>query len=382
MYLWQNSSSYSFLNEFSDPSPHTIKLSLKGNLHKSFILKGHNERMNYRQLGNSGLFVYPLALGTMQFGWTADEATAFSIMDAYVESGGNFIDTADVYSRWAPGNPGGVSEQMIGRWLQSRKNRDTIALATKVRGPMGENGNQGRQTIHQREGLSRKWIMRACEDSLKRLQVDYIDLYQLHWLDPIVPIEETLSALTDLVRKGYVRYIGCSNFSAWRLMQALWASDKHGFERFVSIQPEYNIASPIREQFERELAKVCDFYSIGVIPYSPLSAGFLTGKYQRDAALPESERAKGIADSRFNEKNWAILEKLREVANNHQAHVAQVSLAWLLSKPYMTAPIVGANSVEQLAELLPAANLELKSDELEALNQLSDWAKPRTEREN
>lgn len=338
--------------------------------------------MNYRQLGNSGLFVYPLALGTMQFGWTADEKTAFEIMDAYVEAGGNFIDTADVYSRWAPGNPGGVSEQMIGRWLQSRKNRDTVVVATKVRGPMGENGNQGRATLHQREGLSRKWIMRACEDSLKRLQVDVIDLYQVHWLDPIIPIEETLSALTDLVRKGYVRYLGCSNFSAWRLMQALWASDKHGFERFVSIQPEYSIASPIREQFERELARVCEFYSIGVIPYSPLSGGFLTGKYKRGADLPNSERAKGIADSRFSEKNWNILDKLREVAANHQAHVAQVSLAWLLSKPYMTAPIVGANSVEQLKDLLPAADLELSSSELTALNEASDWPSTRTEREN
>lgn len=338
--------------------------------------------MNYRQLGNSGLFVYPLALGTMQFGWTADEQTGFDIMDAYIEAGGNLIDTADVYSRWAPGNPGGVSEEIIGRWLKTRKNRDTVLVATKVRGPMGHMGSEGRQTKHQREGLSRKWIMRACEDSLKRLQVDYIDLYQVHWLDPIIPIEETLSALTDLVRKGYVRYIGCSNFSAWRLMQALWASDKHGFERFVSIQPEYSIASPVREQFEREIARVCETYGVGVIPYSPLSGGFLTGKYQRDADLPDSERAKGIADSRFSEKNWAILDNLREVADNHQAHVAQVSLAWLLSKPYMTAPIVGANSVEQLKQLLPAADLVLDAHELEALNEVSDWSRTRTEREN
>lgn len=338
--------------------------------------------MIYRQLGNSGLFVYPLALGSMQFGWTADEATAFSIMDAYAEAGGNLIDTADVYSRWVPGNPGGVSEQIIGRWLQSRSNRDTILLATKVRGPMGENGNQGRESRHQREGLSRKWIMQACEDSLKRLQVEVIDLYQVHWLDPLIPIQETLSALTDLVRKGYVRYLGCSNFSAWRLMQALWVSDRYGFERFVSVQPEYSIASPIREQFERELAKVCEFYDLGVIPYSPLSGGFLTGKYQKDDALPESERAKAIAGSRFSDKNWAILAKLREFAANHQVPVAQVSLAYLLAKPYVTAPIVGANSVEQLKDVLPAATLNLASSELAALDDVSGWSKTRTERED
>ena len=338
--------------------------------------------MTYRQLGNSGLFLYPIALGTMQFGWTADEATSFAILDAFVAAGGNLIDTADIYSTWAANNPGGVSEAIIGRYLASRQNRDRLLIATKVRGAMGEGATQGRNSIFQREGLSRKWILQACEDSLRRLQVDYIDLYQVHWVDPKVPIEETLSALTDLVRRGYVRYLGASNYSAWRLMQALWASDKHGYERFVSLQPEYSIASPTRGEFERELARVCETYRLGVLPYSPLAGGFLTGKYRRGESLPDSVRAQGIAGQRFSDKNWQILDALRNVAAQHGASVAQVALAWQLHQPFMTAPIIGANSVAQLAELLPAATLSLDANELEALNNVSSWEPSRTERES
>lgn len=338
--------------------------------------------MTYRQLGNSGLFVYPLALGTMQFGWTADEPTSFAILDAFVAAGGNLIDTADIYSTWTPNNPGGVSEAIIGRYLASRRNRDRVLVATKVRGAMGEGFTEGRNHPLQREGLSRKWILQACEDSLRRLQVDYIDLYQVHWVDPKVPIEETLSALTDLVRRGYVRYLGASNYSAWRLMQALWASDKHGYERFVSLQPEYSIASPTRETFERELAKVCENYRLGVLPYSPLAGGFLTGKYRRNQPLPESVRAQGIAGQRFSEKNWQILDALFEVAARHGVPVAQVALAWQLHQPFMTAPIIGANSVAQLAELLPAATLSLEASEIATLNEVSGWELSRTERES
>jgi aryl-alcohol dehydrogenase-like predicted oxidoreductase len=338
--------------------------------------------MTYRQLGNSGLFVYPIALGTMQFGWTADEVTSFAILDAFVAAGGNLIDTADIYSTWAANNPGGVSEAIIGRYLASRRNRDRVLIATKVRGAMGEGATEGRNSPLQREGLSRKWILQACEDSLRRLQVDYIDLYQVHWVDHKVPIEETLSALTDLVRRGYVRYLGASNYSAWRLMQALWASDKHGYERFVSLQPEYSIASPTREEFERELARVCETYRLGVLPYSPLAGGFLTGKYRRDQPLPDSVRAQGIAGQRFSDKNWQILDALSEVAARHGVPVAQVALAWQLHQPFMTAPIIGANSVAQLAELLPAAALSLDHSELEALNHVSSWEPSRTERES
>jgi aryl-alcohol dehydrogenase-like predicted oxidoreductase len=223
--------------------------------------------------------------------------------------------------------------------------------------------------------------LKACEDSLKRLQVDHIDLYQAHWIDPEVPTEETLAAMTDLVRRGYVRYLGLSNFSAWRLMQALWASDAHGLERFVSLQPEYSIAHPTREAFERELARVCEAYGVGVIPYSPLAGGFLTGKYRRGEPLPESARAKSVGDTRFTDRNWAILDALREVAEARGAHVAQVSLAWLLAKPFVSAPIVGANSPEQLRELLGATEVQLKEEEVATLDEVSGWVRSRTERE-
>ncbi|MDX2003801.1 MAG: aldo/keto reductase [Meiothermus sp.] len=334
--------------------------------------------MAYRKLGKSGLMVYPIALGTMQFGWSADEQTSFEVMDAFVAAGGNLIDTADIYTTWTPGNPGGVSEEIIGRWIKSRGNRDRVVVATKVRGAMGENGSEGRGSVHQREGLSRKWILKAAEDSLRRLQVDYIDLYQVHWPDNQTPIEETLSALTELVRKGYVRYIGCSNFSAWRLMQALWASDKHGLESFVSVQPEYSLTVPTRPNFEREIARVCETYGLGIIPYSPLAAGFLTGKYKQGQALPESVRAQGVA-GRFGEQNWQILNKVLEIAGHR--HPAQIALAWLLSRPMMAAPIVGANSVGQLRDLMPAAEVALTADEVRALDEASSWSLSRTERE-
>ncbi len=335
----------------------------------------------YRRLGNSGLHLFPLGLGSMQFGWTADEATSHGIMDAYYQAGGNFIDIADIYTTWVPGNPGGVSEEIVGRWLKARGNRDDIVVATKVRGGMGGVGNsQGRKTVHQREGLSRRWIIKACEDSLKRLQIDHIDLYQVHWVDNQTPIEETLSALNDLVRRGYVRYIGCSNYSAWRLMQALWTSDRHHFEHFVSIQPEYSLLSPTRANFERELMPVCREYGIGVIPFSPLGGGLLTGKYRRGQSLPDSVRASGAAQ-RLTEQNDAVIETLSTVAEAHGAKTAQVALAWLLEQPAMTAPIVGANHVAQLQELLGTVNLKLTPDDLAAISKASDWERARTELE-
>ena len=336
----------------------------------------------YRRLGNSGLRVFPLGLGTMQFGWTVDEANSHNIMDAYVAAGGNFIDTADIYSAWIAGNAGGVSEAMIGRWMQSRGNRQQIVLATKVRGAMGENFSEGRNTIHQREGLSRKWIIKACEDSLKRLQTDYIDLYQVHWVDAETPIHETLSALTELVKKGYVRYIGCSNFAAWRLMQALWAADKHGLEKFISIQPEYSLVQPTRANFERELGKVCLEYGVGVIPYSPLAAGFLTGKYRRGQPLPDSVRAGGIGSSRMNEQNLDTVEKLVEIAAAKNTTPTRVTLAWMLAQPFMTAPIIGANTTTQLEDSLGAVAINLTADEIAAISTVSDWTRARTDSEN
>jgi aryl-alcohol dehydrogenase-like predicted oxidoreductase len=336
----------------------------------------------YKAVGHSGLRVFPIGLGTMNFGWSADEARSFEIMDAYLAAGGNFIDTADIYSSWAGnGNAGGVSEEIIGRWVKARGVRDQVVIATKLRGAMGVQFSEGRDTVHQREGLSRRWILKSTEDSLRRLGTDYIDLMQVHWVDPETPIEETLSALTDLVRRGYIRYIGCSNFSAWRLMQALWASDKHGFERFVSIQPEYSLVAPVRQHFETEISKVCLEYGVGVVPYSPLAAGFLTGKYQRGAELPESVRAQGIQAGRMNDQNWTILDAVVKLAQAHETTPTRVALAWQLHKPFITAPIIGANTTAQLEDSLGAPGVQLSAEDMRALDEASGWQPARTELE-
>ncbi|AFZ67686.1 aldo/keto reductase [Deinococcus peraridilitoris] len=335
----------------------------------------------YRRLGRSGLHLFPIGLGSMQFGWTADEQTSQDIMDAYYEAGGNFIDTADIYTTWTDGNPGGISEEMIGRWMKARGNRDDIVVATKVRGAMGERGSQGRKSVHQREGLSRRWIIKACEDSLRRLQVDHIDLYQAHAIDSQTPIEETLAAFTELVQRGYVRYIGCSNYSAWRLMHALWVSDRQGLESFVSIQPEYSLLSPTRANFERELQRVAVEFGLGIVPWSPLGGGMLTGKYKRGQPLPESVRADENAARRFSDKNFDIIEMLETVAGRHNAKPAQVALAWMLAQPAMTSPIIGANSVAQLQELLGTLQLQLSAQDLEDITKVSDWERARTELE-
>ena len=318
--------------------------------------------MNYRNLGRTGLKVSQLCLGAMQWGWTADEAASVQVMDAFVAAGGNFLDTADVYSRWAEGNPGGVSEEIIGRWLQVRGNRRDIVLATKVRGTMWDGPNGA--------GLSRGHIVQACEDSLRRLQTDYIDLYQTHSYDPDTPIDETMDALDRLLQQGKVRYIGCSNYPAWRLMQALWSSDKQGIARYDSIQPHYNLAH--RAEFERELADVCAAYHIGVIPYSPLAGGFLTGKYDRES-VPDSARAGGIQSRYFNEAGWRTLDAVRAVADETGSTPIAVSLAWLLAQPVITAPIIGANSVAQLEDSLAAVELTLSAEQLARLTEASAW---------
>jgi aryl-alcohol dehydrogenase-like predicted oxidoreductase len=321
--------------------------------------------MEVRKLGRTGLEVSELALGTMQFGWTADVETAFAVMDAYAQAGGNLIDTADIYSAWADGNPGGISEEIIGRWTRARGNRQALVLATKVRGRMWEGPN--------REGLSRAHIQRAVEDSLRRLQTDYIDLYQAHWFDAGTPIEETLRALDDLVRAGKVRYVGCSNYPAWRLVEALWASDKSGLVSYISLQPHYNLAH--REEFERELAHVVEQYGLGVIPYSPLGGGFLTGKYRHEATLPKSARAEGIRNRYFSERNFDLLDRMEEIGQARGQGIPQVALAWLLSNPLVTAPIVGANSVDQLEDSLAAVGFRLSDEERQALNDFTDWRK-------
>jgi aryl-alcohol dehydrogenase-like predicted oxidoreductase len=319
--------------------------------------------MEYRKLGKSGLEVSELALGTMQFGWTTNEKNASAVMDTYVEAGGNLIDTADVYSLWAEGNPGGVAEEIIGRWIKARGKRQQLILATKVRGRMWDGPNG--------EGLSRVHIMRAVDDSLRRLQTDYIDLYQTHFFDAATPIEETIRAMDDLVRAGKVRYVGCSNYTAWRLVEALWVSDKRGLVSYVSLQPHYNLVH--REEFERELADVVRTFGIGVVNYSPLAGGFLTGKYRRNQPPPTSARAQRITQRYLTEPNFNLLDQIQAIGREHTRTISQVALAWLLANPLVTAPIIGANTVAQLQESLGAVGFRLSTEEMNHLNQLSDW---------
>ncbi len=320
--------------------------------------------MEYRKLGRTGLKVSAICLGTMQFGWTTDEQTAHTILDKAVELGCNFIDTADVYSSWAENNPGGVSEQIIGNWLvNSSLRREDVILATKVRGKMGSGPND--------EGLSRQHILNAVEASLDRLQTDYIDLYQVHWPDEETPLDETLRALDDLVRSGMVRYVGCSNFPAWLLMKSLWVSDAHGLVRFDSLQPHYNMVH--RAEFERELQAVCLDQGIGVIPYSPLAAGFLTGKYRQDADLPESARVEGVRRRYMNEWGFTAVSKLEEIANAHEATIAQTAIAWVLANSAVTSAIIGANSIAQLTDTLHGAAIKLSKDEKAALDETTAW---------
>ena len=318
--------------------------------------------IEYRRLGRTGLKVSPLCLGSMNFGWTADEKTSFAVMDAFAGAGGNFIDTADIYSRWVDGNDGGVSEQVIGRWLRARGNRSQMIIATKVRGQMGPGPND--------QGLNRRHIFDACDASLRRLQSDTIDLYQTHFFDAETPIDETLEALDRLVQQGKVRYIGCSNHPTWRLMRALWTSDKYGLARYDSIQPHYNLVH--RAEFEQELAEVCQAYGIGIIPYSPLAGGFLTGKYSREGDT-ESVRAEGVRDRYFNDAGWKVLDAVRAVAGELDTTPLAVSLAWLLAKPGMTAPIIGANTVEQLQGSLAVLDVDLTAEQMETLNDASAW---------
>ena len=319
--------------------------------------------MEYRKLGRTGLKVSVFCMGTMQFGWSVDEAESQRILSGTLDSGINFFDTADIYSRWVEGNPGGVSEEFIGRWRkQAKVPRDRLVIATKVRGQMGKGPND--------EGLSRVHIMKAVEASLKRLDTEYIDLYQTHWPDNDTPIEETLRALDDLVRQGKVRYIGASNYRAGELMQALWTSDVNGLARFDSLQPHYNLIK--RAEFEAELRAVCKTYGIGVIPYSPLAGGFLTGKYRAGKPLPESMRAESRKKF-MTEKNLALIDRLDEVAEAHKSTISQVALAWMLADEVITSPIISATSLAQLQDNLGALDLKLSLEEKKNIDDLTAW---------
>jgi len=317
--------------------------------------------MDYRRLGRTGLRVSELCLGTMTFRWTASEAQALRVLDRAWDAGVTFIDTADVYSFWAPGNPGGVAERIIGRWLKT-KPRDQVVIATKVRGSMGSGPND--------QGLSRHHIMQAVDASLRRLDVDHIDLYQTHYPDWDTPLDETLRALDDLITAGKVRYIGASNHAPWLLTKTLWHSDTHGFARYTTIQPHYNLLH--REEVEPDLAALCIDQGLGVIPYSPLAGGFLTGKYTRDHTPPGARGAGNDRMARYrNEQNFRVLDALREMGAARDKTVTQVALGWLLTQPFVTAPIIGANSVDQLEESLGAAGLRLNEDEMQQLDELT-----------
>jgi len=297
-------------------------------------------------------------LGGNVFGWTILEQSSFEVLDAFSAAGFNFIDTADVYSRWANNSAGGQSESILGSWMKKRGNRKDMIIATKVGKDMG-NG---------KIGLSKKYILNAVNDSLKRLQTDYIDLYQSHDDDKTTPLEETLDAYQHLIKEGKVRYIGASNYSAGRLQEALAISKKFNYPRYETLQPHYNLME--RALFEGDLETTCLENKIGVVPYYSLASGFLTGKYRNENDSSKSVRGKG-ASKYLNEKGLKILKVLDEISSQHKTSVASVSLAWLMARPSVTAPIASATSPEQLRDLVNATTLKLDDSELELLNKTS-----------
>ncbi len=311
--------------------------------------------MKYRKLGNSGLTVSSLALGGNVFGWTVDERASFQVLDAFVAAGGNLIDTADVYSAWAPGNKGGESETVLGKWLSRSRTREKVLIATKVGKEMGPD----------RKGLSKPYILFAADESLKRLKTDYIDLYQSHEDDPDTPLEETLGAFAQLIREGKVRAIGASNYDAGRLALALEVSEQNGYPSYQSLQPLYNLYE--RADYERNLEPLCLEKGLGVLPYFPLASGFLTGKYRSKKDLAGRAREE-YARKYLDDRGFRILEALDEVARKYRSTPAAVSLAWLIEHPGITAPIPSATSVSQLTDLIQATRIHLDQASIETLD--------------
>lgn len=308
-----------------------------------------------RPLGRTGFQVSPLALGGNVFGWTADEPTSHLLLDAYADAGGNLVDTADIYSYWAPGNKGGESETILGRWLSRPGNREKVLVATKVGKEMGPG----------RKGLSGEYILRAAEDSLRRLQTDRIDLYQSHEDDPHTPLEETMEAFGQLVREGKVRAIGASNYGAKRLSEAIRASERTGQPAYKCLQPPYNLFD--RDEYETDLEPLCVREGLGVITYFTLASGFLTGKYRSEkdlAGRPREEFVKKYLD----DKGFRILDALGRVARRYDSSPAAVAVAWVIARPSVTAPIASATSLEQLRTLIAATNLSLDRESIEELD--------------
>ena len=316
--------------------------------------------MRTRSLGKTDVQVMPLMLGGNVFGWTADRDQSFAVLDAFVDGGGNFIDTANVYSVWAPGHVGGESETVIGEWLKRSGKREKVVLATKVGMKMGDGG----------EGLSKGYIFKEAEASLRRLGTDYIDLYQSHKDDEATPIEETLEAYGKLIEQGKVRLIGASNYKGARLREAMDVAKKNGLPAYATVQPEYNLYA--REGFETDLRPVVEEFGLGVVTYSSLASGFLTGKYKskEDAKGAKRERQVG---KYFDARGMRILGALAEVARETGAAEASVALAWLMAQPTVTAPIASATSVKQLRDLLAAVELELTGEQVGRLGEASAW---------
>ena len=312
--------------------------------------------MQFRTLGRSSVQVSPLCLGGNVFGWTATEAASFAVLDALVGAGLNFIDSADVYSMWVPGHHGGESETVIGNWLKRSAKRKDVVIATKV----------GMKMAPDRQGLSAAHIARSVEDSLRRLQTDYIDLYFSHSDDASTPMEETLGAYQKLITQGKVRAIGASNFTAVRMAEALEVSRKNGLPRYEVLQPHYNLYA--RSDYESALEPLCLEQHIGVVSYYALASGFLTGKYRTAADAKKSPRGKGVVETFLNERGLRILAALDDVGRRHSASVASVALAWQIARPSITAPIASATTVDQLGELVAATQLELDRAAIEQLN--------------
>jgi aryl-alcohol dehydrogenase-like predicted oxidoreductase len=318
--------------------------------------------MEKRRLGRSDLVVSTLCFGGNVFGWTVDEAASFSLLDRFVDHGGTFIDTADVYSTWVKGNTGGESEVIIGKWLKKRGARDRVVIATKVGSDMGGG----------RKGLKPAYIRQAVDDSLKRLQTDYIDLYQSHRDDLETAQEATLEAYARLIEQGKVRTIGASNFTAERLGEALRLADGTGLPRYESLQPEYNLYA--RQGYEETLEPLCREQEVGVIGYFSLASGFLTGKYRSEADASLSARGAGIVKKYLDARGFRILAALDAVARRLGGTMTQVALAWLIARPGVTAPIVSATSLDQLDEVAGAASLKLDTAAIEELDAASAWA--------
>jgi aryl-alcohol dehydrogenase-like predicted oxidoreductase len=315
--------------------------------------------MEFRSLGNSAVKVSPLCFGGNVFGWTIDESRSFEILNAFADAGCNFIDTADSYSNWVPGNRGGESESIIGKWMKQRKNRKDIVIATKLGSDLGD-GNRG---------LSREYMFKAVEASLKRLQTDYIDVYQAHYDDPSTPVEETLLAFSDLITQGKVRIIGASNFSRERLTASLSTSKEKQLPSYQTIQPLYNLYE--RQPFEAELQSVCIDNGISVITYFSLASGFLTGKYRTEHDLGKSTRGQGIKKY-FTERGFRILRALDTISAEHNVTNASIALAWLMSRPAVAAPIASATNEGQLRELLQSTEIRLSEHNIDMLNRASE----------